>query len=336
MRASFGLLSPRLPPRPALRFLIAAAAVLAVTAPPLLLAVGEPEPVEREYVKAPPAPASQSREDAQAKSAGCMSCHTATDQPSMHASPAVVLGCTDCHGGDATVYGPAGATHAPVGHGGNAPYEGGKEEGAHAGRKYEPGYQDAMDRAHVLPRYPDRWVSSANPVRSYTWLNKESPEFARFINPGDYRAAREACGACHLPIIEAATRSLMANAAMFWGAAAYNNGILSYKHSNLGEAYTTTAACRLRPKPACEITPNMDRARHHGAASTRCPHGKPFRPVTCSASSSAAAATSAHCFPRSAFPASLARSSDSKSPAVRTSGSPRAARAPACACRSRC
>ena len=35
--------------------------------------------VERKYVTAPPAPASQSDEAVQAKSAGCLTCHTQTD-----------------------------------------------------------------------------------------------------------------------------------------------------------------------------------------------------------------------------------------------------------------
>ena len=50
---------------------------------------------------------------------------------------------------------------------------------------------------------PESWhyPSSANPERSYTLLNRESPEFTRFINPSDYRVASEACGACHQPII---------------------------------------------------------------------------------------------------------------------------------------
>ena len=51
---------------------------------------------------------------------------------------------------------------------------------------------------------------SATPNRCYTMLNQESPEFIRFINPSDYRVAREACGACHLPEIQEAERSLMA------------------------------------------------------------------------------------------------------------------------------
>src|SRR5688572_21998858 len=78
-------------------------------------AAGELEPVERTYVKAPPAPAFQSWADADAKSAGCVTCHTASDRKTMHASEGVVLGCTDCHGGDATVRGPANAESIVIG-----------------------------------------------------------------------------------------------------------------------------------------------------------------------------------------------------------------------------
>ncbi|HSD74354.1 MAG TPA: hypothetical protein VLB75_06260 [Steroidobacteraceae bacterium] len=133
----------------------------------------------------------------------------------MHASPAVVLGCTDCHGGDASV-----------------------RRGNVEQRDAE--YAAMRDRAHVLPRFPEAWhfPASANPERTYTLLNRESPEFVRFINPGDYRAAREACGACHLAVIKAAERSLMSTNAMFWGGAAYNNGLLPLKNYVLGEAYT--------------------------------------------------------------------------------------------------
>src|SRR5690606_30244043 len=92
----------------------------------------------------------------------------------------------------------------------------------------------------VLPTYPASWhyPSSANPERSYALLNREAPEFVRFVNPSDYRVAREACGACHIQVIEAAERSLMASGTMLWGGAAYNNGILPYKNYVLGEAYT--------------------------------------------------------------------------------------------------
>ncbi|MFM7433410.1 MAG: hypothetical protein ACKO3O_07925, partial [Gammaproteobacteria bacterium] len=59
--------------------------------------------VERVYMAAPPAPAKQTLDEAAAKSVGCNDCHTKTDQPTMHANPGVVLGCTDCHGGSANV-----------------------------------------------------------------------------------------------------------------------------------------------------------------------------------------------------------------------------------------
>ena len=60
---------------------------------------------------APPAPAQQTAVAAQTKSGGCVSCHTATDRHTMHANPAVVLGCTDCHGGDVAVVRPAGSEY---------------------------------------------------------------------------------------------------------------------------------------------------------------------------------------------------------------------------------
>ena len=195
----------------------------------------EEQPVLRAYTPAPAAPAFQTWDEAQTKSAGCVSCHTQSDRKTMHASEAVVLGCTDCHGGDAGVHAPSGEVY-------NA-------DADHDKRDWPAGYQTAMDKAHVLPRYPEHWKTSANPQRSYTWWMKESTQFVRFVNPGDLRVATESCGACHLPIIQANEKSLMANAAMFWGAAAYNNGILPYKHSMLGEAYTKAG------EPATTVSP---------------------------------------------------------------------------------
>ena len=176
----------------------------------------EEAPRKVEYPDYPPAPMSQTREEAAAKSLGCRSCHLTTDETTMHASPAVVLGCTDCHGGDASAVLPRDA-----------------ERGSAA-------YEAALGRAHVAPLFPEswHWPSSRLPERSYTLLNRESPELVRFVNPGDLRVAREACGACHAPIVDAVERSLMATTAMFWGGAAYNNGVLPFKRSVLGEAYT--------------------------------------------------------------------------------------------------
>ena len=83
---------------------------LALAAVVLALAVradsGTERPVARAHVTHPPAPQRQTAAEAHARSAGCMSCHSATDRHTMHQNPAVVLGCTDCHGGDAKVEGP--------------------------------------------------------------------------------------------------------------------------------------------------------------------------------------------------------------------------------------
>src|SRR5690606_3308527 len=100
---------------------------------------------------------SQSSAEALAKSRGCIECHTGVGD--MHAKETVRLGCIDCHGGDPTT-------------------------------------TDKL-KAHVHPRFADAWISSANPVRSYTLLNYESPEFVRFVNPGDLRVAQVTCGSCH-------------------------------------------------------------------------------------------------------------------------------------------
>jgi hypothetical protein len=199
--------------------LLAAALVLAVSLfAGTGIAADKEKPVKRDYtaVFAPPAPQRQSVAEMEAKSAGCNTCHVKTDAPTMHVSPAVPLGCTDCHGGNPKVRGNSELPHD------------------------HPDYVAARDTAHVLPTYPDSWhfPSSANPKRSYALLNKEAPEFVKFVNPSDYRVAREACGSCHIQSIEAAERSIMASGAMLWGGASYNNGILPFKNYLLGEAYT--------------------------------------------------------------------------------------------------
>lgn len=190
-------------------------------------------PVERHYVTAPSAPVSQTEEAVQAKSAGCMSCHTRTDATTMHTNPAVRLGCADCHGGDAAIR---------------------LEQGAQRG---SAAYTKAMESAHVLPRFPDAWhyPSSANPQRTYSLLNRESPEFVRFINPSDYRVARESCGACHMDVIEASVRSLHTTGAMLWGGAAYNNGILDFKQYILGESYNRDGSSAILQGP--KIPPEL-------------------------------------------------------------------------------
>jgi hypothetical protein len=135
----------------------------------------------------------------------------------------VKLGCIDCHGGDVNVS------------------SGGAAMGS-------PEYEAAMEKAHVQPRHPEKWasksdpkrVSSANPVRSYTLLNDESPEFIRFFNPGDLRVAPETCGVsgCHTAEVLKVQKSIMTTTALLWGGAAYNNGIVSVKNYIFGESYS--------------------------------------------------------------------------------------------------
>jgi hypothetical protein len=95
-----------------------------------------------------------------------------------------------------------------------------------------------------------------NPPGSYTRLNRESPQFIRFINPGDLRVARESCGACHLPIVQASERSLMATSAMLWGGAAYNNGILPFKRYIVGRGLHRQQRAGPAEEPGA-VTPQM-------------------------------------------------------------------------------
>jgi hypothetical protein len=163
----------------------------------------------------------QSAAEAEQKSAGCVTCHTSTDSPTMHPSGAVHLGCTDCHGGN------AGAR--------------------------------IKSEAHPRPKLPALWKSSANPVRSATdWL-KESPEYIRFVNPGDLRVAHETCGQaqCHAAEVRAVRTSMMTHGGMLWGAALYNNGAYPYKNPHFGESYSASGqpqVIRTIPPPSQDLT----------------------------------------------------------------------------------
>ncbi len=204
-------------------------ALLSLLLPSLLVAAEGEKPRDIDYPVYPAAPAMQTAQTAELKSFGCVTCHSSSDASSMHNSPSVVLGCTDCHGGNSMI---------------------GKND------------ENARDRAHVAPRYPDSWhyPSSANPERSYALLNHESSEFIRFVNPSDYRVAEQSCGACHQKIIDANIRSMMATGVMLWGGASYNNGILPFKNYILGEGYTADGEAA--KVTGLEIDPAL--AKQHG------------------------------------------------------------------------
>ncbi|HEY6070365.1 MAG TPA: hypothetical protein VIU85_03245, partial [Chthoniobacterales bacterium] len=141
----------------------------------------------------------QTQAEADRKSIGCIECHKGIE-PMHKAEQNVVLGCVDCHGGN--------------------PARGLKKE-----------------QAHILPKNAQFWNSSANPPNSNAWLNHESPEFIRFINPGDLRIAQQSCGLCHGEIIHNVDHSMMNHGAMLWGAALYNNGAYPEKNYRFGQAY---------------------------------------------------------------------------------------------------
>ncbi len=140
----------------------------------------------------------QTQEEANRKNEGCLSCHGGIEP--MHKNEAVKLGCIDCHGGNALA--------------------------------------KTMAEAHIKPKFPELWKTSANPVRSYTFLNDESPEFIKFVNPGDLRIADETCGPCHQQDVLNVKKSMMTTSSLFWGGAAYQNGIVSSKHYFFGESYS--------------------------------------------------------------------------------------------------
>jgi hypothetical protein len=145
----------------------------------------------------------QTDEQAAAKSTGCLTCHVGSRDP--HFKATLRLGCVDCHGGrpDTCV----------------------------------------KEQAHVMPRFPDAWRSAANPIRTYTLLNHEEPEFIRFINPGDLRIAHISCGttSCHPKEVLQNRKSMMTHGCMLWGAALYNNGAVPEKHSRYGESWKSRA-----------------------------------------------------------------------------------------------
>jgi hypothetical protein len=165
----------------------------------------------------------QTQAEADAKSIGCLECHKGVE-PMHKASQNVVLGCTDCHGGN-------------------------------------PARHLQKEQAHILPKNKQFWNSSANPPNSNAWLNHESPEFIRFINPGDLRVAQQSCGLCHGEIIRTVDHSMMNHGAMLWGAALYNNGAYPEKNYRFGQAYAADGS----PLKLINYTPvTSEDTRVHG------------------------------------------------------------------------
>ncbi len=177
----------------------------------------------------------QTQAQADRKSAGCITCHVSVDEPTMHETGTVRLGCVDCHTGDPTAALPAGAAAG---------------SGA---------YEDAKHKAHPQPSLPELWRSSANPVRPFAKWLKESPDYIQFVNPGDLRVAEKTCGqsGCHSLQLHAVRTSMMTHGGMLWGAALYNNGAVLFKNPRFGESYSldgTPQRIRTWPEPSGDET----------------------------------------------------------------------------------
>src|ERR1700687_2933401 len=101
----------------------------------------------------------QSQGEADRKSSGCIGCHTSTDEPTMHPTKTVPLGCTDCHGGNFSVSVDSGAAPNSL------------------------DYNFTKEKAHVRPRDHPLKNRSALPERIYTtWLCGSAADI-KFINP---------------------------------------------------------------------------------------------------------------------------------------------------------
>src|SRR5215510_11081845 len=156
------------------------------------------------------------------RSIGCVICHTGSESMHFDGDDELDIGCADCHGGD-----PAETTN-----------------------KY---------KAHVLPR--DRKPEETyNPTRTNADWNRESDEYVRFVNPGDFRAADAACGKCHEREVMWMKKSMMTHGGMLWGAALYNNGAYPMKDARFGESYGKDGQIQtILTNPAPNIEESLER-----------------------------------------------------------------------------
>ncbi|HKM90064.1 MAG TPA: multiheme c-type cytochrome [Candidatus Acidoferrales bacterium] len=177
----------------------------------------------------------QTPEEAERKSAGCKSCHTSEDAPTMHPNARIAIGCTDCHGGSADVSVAAGISAT------------------------SQQYQDAKHKAHPEPRHRELRDRTGVPPDTYTLWLRESPEYVKFVNPGDLRVAEQTCGqvGCHASEVRAVSTSMMTHVGFLWGAALYNNGAFPLKDAHFGESYTADGeprAMKTFPTPTAQET----------------------------------------------------------------------------------
>lgn len=173
------------------------------------------------YPAAPKSNRSKEQMDAFNSMSSCTGCHTGyttAHQMSMHPQN-VSLTCTDCHGGDAKVEVPRNYVMGSDGVDNKA-------------------FEKLKMKAHPKPRHKEMWETSANPQIPAAKTLSESPDYIRFVNPGDINGAFASCMNCHESTVRTTRTSMMAHGAMLWGAALYNNGAHPRKNAVYGEAYT--------------------------------------------------------------------------------------------------
>jgi hypothetical protein len=177
--------------------------------------------------------------DSELDSTTCLACH-APDSHTMHGDiAAAIVSCVDCHGGNGML----------------------DLHGRTKLTKSDPSYEDIKSKSHVRPSLHGVWPASGLPVAQGAATLRESPDFIRFINPGDLRAAQAACFSCHSTQVKNVSTSMMAHGAMLWEAALYNNGSINRKNAVYGEAY---AAGGIPARIVASSQPSADQMKFNG------------------------------------------------------------------------
>ncbi len=177
------------------------------------------------------------RADADAKSAGCLTCHTQTDRAHDARES----------GGQARLH--RLSRRRRIG----APAPAARSAAATGVRRRDRARARAaaLSRVVALPveRESGAHVHAAEP-------REPASSSASSIRPTIASRAKS-CGACHLEIIEASVRSLHSTGAMLWGGAAYNNGILPTSSSTSSARPTTATATAIDAEgpedPGCTL-----------------------------------------------------------------------------------
>lgn len=184
------------------------------------------------YPAAPGKNRTRAEFEAFVQSSSCTACHTGYDgvyEHTMHPTN-VLINCVDCHGGDANVAVPRDIDEK------------------------SPLWTPLKEKAHPKPKIPELWKTAANPEAPAAATLHESPDYIRFVNPGDLHAAVVACGQCHAQEVRFVERNMMSHGAMLWGAALYNNGAINLKNAVYGESYTVDG----QPREIFPIQPLKD------------------------------------------------------------------------------